>query len=157
MSAGAIIKRTLSDGCACRRWHACISSVSLHREENRLAHEQKPNNSFSRWKGSPFGEVGWLRDSGNRLAISCTTLLVRTSFDRVMAQHESTQRVSRATWPRPMPQFLRWRQKNLIWITLLSLSFVAHSLKPFSPVQLKIQFLQSGHSCYHGTFTGSTN
>ena len=122
MSAGEIIERTLSDGCACRRWHACISSVSLHREENRLAHEQKPNNSSSRWKGSPFGEVGWLRDSGNRLAISCTTLLVRTSFDRVMAQHESTQRVSRATWPRPMPQFLRWRQKNLIWITLLSLS-----------------------------------
>ena len=69
MSAGEIIKRTLSDGCACRRWHACISSVSLHHKENRLAHEQKPNNSSSRWKGSPFGEVGWLRDSGMRESV----------------------------------------------------------------------------------------
>ncbi len=143
---------------AYRRWQACINGMSLHRR-NGLAHEQKP---APRWKGSPFGEVSWLRASrawyslqlysaaghGNRWP----SLRSRpTSFDRVMLHARARIRTNTES-REPLdharcPNFSDDDKKNCsgslcsLSLSLFSLlCFSSHSLKPFSPVRLKIWF-----------------
>lgn len=142
------ITGALSDGCACSRWHACISTVSLHREENRLAHEQKS----VQVKGESVRR-GWADSGIAGIARPSLALVQRVLI--AWWHNTKAHRVSRATWPRPVPQFLGWRQKNLIWITLLSLSLLAFSETfPIGPVENPVSSLAS--PVFRGTFPGTS-